>query len=115
MHFRSRKKTSQTINVPKSAIKLNLKNKRLSIYKTYLGNIRIKKQRIPEITQDCTLSKIYGKFYLNIPYQSHIINNKPMYNACALDPGARTMHVLYSPEEVIKFQQNNKLTKRTAF
>ena len=120
MSFRSKKNISQTITIPKSAInfrvkkrKKNMKTKnRISIYVKTLGYIKTN-ERFPKTCEyDMKINRYNNSYYLCLPYTKPIDRSVPKYKSCALDPGARTMHVLYSEHEVLKLQQNTILTKK---
>ena len=69
---------------------------RIGIYSSILGYINIKKQSVPKTCNyDMKLNKYNNDFYLCVTYNKPIDRSVPKYKSCALDPGARTMHVLY--------------------
>ena len=120
INFRSKKNVSQSITIQKSSIKFSLKKhkkkntkNRIGIYASILGYINIKKQTVPKTCNyDMKLNKYNNDFYLCVTYNKPIDRSIPKYKSCALDPGARTMHVLYSEHEVLKFQQDNNIIKK---
>lgn len=48
----------------------------------------------------------FRDWYLVVPCKSTSKPVVPSKSVCALDPGVRTFQTLYSPTEIIKFQQN---------
>lgn len=109
------KKSFPSVEVPKTALKF--KDGKLQMYPTYgLGDIQIskrqKKKDLVDITMDCRLQYKNGDWYLVVPCKSTSKPVVPSKSVCALDPGVRTFQTLYSPTEIIKFQQNRELTKK---
>ena len=109
------KKKNYPITIPKKAIQFNDDND-LVVYSTYIDEISIsrrqKKKDLVKIDKECKIQTKDNKWYLLIPYQPQpkiVVPNRPV---CALDPGARSFQVLYSPEGVIKFQHNRELLDR---
>ena len=119
MSFRTRKSISQTISVPKSAVNFRVTKRkktkktknRISIYVKKLGYIKTK-GRFPKTCEyDLKINRYNNTYFLCLPYAKPIDRSIPPYKSCALDPGARTMHVLYSEHEVLKLQQSTELMK----
>jgi putative transposase len=111
------KKSNPSIDIVKTAIKITDSGK-LRLYPTYdLGEIKISKRQFKRdrvvIQADCRLQFKNGIWYLIVPVKTAPKPTKePIHSVCALDPGVRTFQTLYSPEGVIKFQQNRELTQR---
>lgn len=124
MKYKKKHNVSQTITIPKSAFNFRIKRKRskkirikktknrIGIYIKKLGVVKCK-FKFPKLCgYDLKINKYNGKYYLCLPYSQKLDRIIPKYESCALDPGARTMHVLYSQHEVLKVQQNNVLMER---
>lgn len=119
MNYRSKKNISQTITIPKSAFNFRLKKKkskriknRIGIYVKKLGHIKTNGKFPKKCDYDMKINRYNGNYYLCLPYSKRIDKSIPKYESCSLDPGARTMHVLYSEHEVLKIQQDNELIKK---
>ena len=116
--FRSKKNISQTITIPKSGLKFRLKKtkgkktkNRIGIYVKTLGFVKTKGKFPKQCFYDTKINRYNNQYYLCLSYSKPIDRSIPKYSSCALDPGARTMHVLYSEHEVLKLQQNTNIMK----
>lgn len=111
-----RKKELSSVEVPDSA--LEYKDGKLKIYKTYgLGNIKVSKReckRKPIVIEHyCRLQFYRNQWFLCVPYTKRSKERSvPTKKCCALDPGVRTFQTVYSPEEVVKVQQNQELINK---
>ena len=102
-----KKKDSQSIAIPKESIRSIKENEGMMIYPTYLKNIiKINTSRLKSVDYDCrlTLDKL-GRMYLCVPMSVNVHENQVDKNSwCALDPGVRTFHTLYSPSEGVAYK-----------
>jgi putative transposase len=111
--FRKKHK-SQSIVIPKTAIP-RISNRKISIYPRKLSDIRISKDKCMnniELKYDCRLQFEYNQWYLCIPI---CINKKQntKYNAsCALDPGERKIHTIYSEQAIYKIPLRKEILKK---
>ena len=114
MSFKSKKQT-QSIEIPKSAIKRM--DDGFSIYPTYLKEVvRIGKRQLKNnlknviIERDCRLTYNGIEWYVIIPYNKQIsVNASKEKKIVALDPGIRTFQTGFSEDEVfeISSRQSN--------
>lgn len=108
-----RKKDTPSIEIPKTAIKLQDGN--LFIYSSYMCD-KIKtgnKQLVDlEITHDCRLQVKNNQWFLVVPIttKAQIKNDRSSY--CSLDPGIRTFQTVYSEEMVLQIKINKELIKK---
>ncbi|NER30050.1 MAG: helix-turn-helix domain-containing protein [Symploca sp. SIO1C4] len=87
--FRSRRDTTQSIFVPKTAIKAS------GIYHTKLGKCRFK-EALPEIFSDGRLRLAYDEYYLIISEKVQPSVTENQGRMVALDPGVRTFMTFFS-------------------
>lgn len=115
--FRSKRNGFQSIEVPKTAIKID-ENDNIDIYKSYgLDKIKkCKRDSLPEINFDCRLQlNQHRQWFLIIPYEQQKYEkpeNKNKRPKCSLDPGIRKFQTLYSPNKVEKYTTNYDLLRR---
>jgi putative transposase len=88
--FRSRKETTQSIYIPKSAIKQD------AIYPRGLGKMKMRGNDIPKDPLDSRLVLSNGEFYLQVPYKQTISYSENQGRIVALDPGIRTFQTFFS-------------------
>jgi putative transposase len=88
--FRSRKETTQSIYIPKSAIKQD------AIYPRGLGKMKMRGNNIPKDPLDSRLVLSNGEFYLQLPYKQTISYSENQGRIVALDPGIRTFQTFFS-------------------
>jgi len=122
LNFCSRKKTSQPsleIGQSDEGGAISIVDGRLSIFPRFktksgkrLGTIKLSKRQLRRDKQrlvfkhTCRLKLYNGAWYLMVPATVREKKIQPTKSMCALDPGVRTFQTLYSPEGVVKFQQN---------
>ena len=108
------KKKEASISLPSSSIKLN--SNKLTIYSSYgLGQIRVSKDRSLSslsINHDCRLGKKNGDWYLYVPVKIKPQKRKSKFGTCALDPGVRKFHTIYSEEMVSKIPIRKEIIKK---
>lgn len=106
------KKDSPSIEIPKSAVKIN--NNKIYLYSSYMSSgIKCSSQKLPALEYDLRLQCKYDRWYLIVPYTKKFETTKhSRYSSCALDPGVRTFQTVYSEQQVLKFQQDSKLIKK---
>ena len=107
-----KKKNTPSIEIPKSAIKLD---NGLSIYKTYLPEkIKIsKRDKINySIEYDCRLQYKHNKWYLIIPVKTSVkkVDNRKSW--CSMDPGVRTFQTVYSEESITQIKIRKESIKK---
>ena len=81
--FKSKKKPSDSIFIPKTAIKSR------GVYHTMLGNLKMS-ESIPDNICDSRLVKKNDKYYLCVSYNAPKQKRKSSGSVVALDPGVRT-------------------------
>jgi len=111
--FRSKKSGAQSIEIPKTSVKLIDRN--FEIFKTYgLGPIKCcKRDNIPNIKYDMRLQLDKdNKWYINIPFEYSSNKRIKTDQSCSLDPGIRKFQVVYSQKEVIKVTTNYDLLRK---
>jgi transposase len=126
-----KKQNNQSIVIPKSAIGI-LPNGRMQLFPTFLKKtIKLsrdfkknkkhmtltekqnrKKIKLLQVSQDCRLLQEDSGWFICIPIVKHVVDNKPKYEDCALDPGSRKFQVLYSPQETVFFVRDKLLLKK---
>ena len=109
------KKDIQSIEVPKSAIKLD---NGVFIYKNYIPEkIKIgKREKINlKIECDCRLKIENGKWFLCIPIKvkaSNVENREDKKDFCAIDPGSRSFQTIYSEDMVLQIKINKEQVQK---
>jgi putative transposase len=89
--FRSRRKSKQSIYIPKDAIK------KTGIYPRYLGKMKLS-ELIPDNIMDSRLTLENGRYFLIIPVEEKTTSCDNQTRVVALDPGVRTFQTFYNPE-----------------
>ena len=123
------KKSFPSIVLPKTSLKIL--NGKFYIYKTKFikDEIKVSKdktfQNLVEFNYDCRLKYKFGNWYLIVPMKVELppkgasrlrrvnvqgTNKKD--GICALDPGGRTFHTVFSETKVFKIQQDKKILNR---
>lgn len=112
MNYRCKKDT-QTIVILKTAISKK-NNKKISIYSTKLGAIRTSKDKVIKnikFDYDCRLQYKNGIYTINIPI--NLLGRKSNGSgSCALDPGERKLHTIYSDKSIYKIPFNREEIKK---
>ncbi len=106
--FRRKKTDSASIGIPSSAIKNN-KNGTISIYPTFMDPIRVandKRIRTQDISRDCRVVTKHGNWYLCMPISVKVHTGEKGLKMCALDPGIRKFHTVFSESELIEIRYN---------
>ena len=88
--FRSRKASTQSCFIPKTAIKPT------GIYPTLSGKGLRYRESLPEIILDSRLVKQYGEWFLSVPHKVTTSVAENQGRIVALDPGVRTFQTFYS-------------------
>ena len=107
----SSKKDVQSIEIPKTAIKIE---NGIFIYKNYIPEkIKIgKKEKLNlSIECDCRLKIENGKWFLCIPIKVKASNEKNREikkDFCAIDPGVRSFQTIYSEDMVLQIKVNKE-------
>ena len=104
-----RKKTYPSVEIPRSAIKLE--NGFCMIYPKYkLGKIKMsKRDKQVALEYDCRLAFQNDEWYLVVPFKKLVSTKKPENGIMSLDPGVRTFQTGYSEKEATKIQHNREL------
>jgi putative transposase len=111
MRYR-KKKTYQSIVIPKSTI--SIKDKKVFLYKTYIGDgFKVSKDcNVTQFEYDCRIQYKYDEWYLLIPTKVSIRDEEEKKeNVASLDPGVRTFQTIYSENHSIKIQHNPELLR----
>ena len=116
MNFSS-KKDSPSIEIPKTALKMD--NNGIFMYKTYIPDrIKISKKQSRlklNIDYDCRLQFKHNKWFLIVPIKVKIkqkIINKERKEYCSLDPGIRAFQTIYSEDMVLQIKIKNEIIKK---
>ncbi len=114
MRFRSRKRDSSTLTIPKSAIKIT--NGKLYIFPRYLGdNIKFSKDKQTknlEIKHDSRIQYQNGKWFLLVPVDVKTESVSGREEACSSDPGFRNFQVIYGEKVVTKITPSKETVKK---
>ena len=100
VRFKSRKRRTDSIYIPKSAISSK------GVYHTMLGQLK-SSEALPEVIRDGRLKHEYGKWFLVIPVPIATTISENQRDVVALDPGVRTFQTWYSPEGYGKVGQSD--------
>ena len=103
LKFRSRKNPTQSIFIPKSAVKDK------GIYVRLMKQMRMA-EHLPEDIKDCRLIKENNQWFLKVPYTTKISFTESQGKTIALDQGLRTFLTGFSEDEV--FQIGDKCLSR---
>lgn len=111
LSHKTKKETSYSIPVPKTAIKIL--DKQVKIYGRYIRDgIKIKEKKDFDLEHDCKLEwRLPNRFYLIIPYKRKFEEIEKEKDIVALDPGIRKFMTSYSQEEVCQFHIRDKIEK----
>jgi putative transposase len=115
MKFASKKEV-QSIEIPKTAIKLNKKG--IFMYKNYIPNkIKVgKREKLNiKIECDCRLKVENDKWFLCIPIKVKASKTEDRYTKkefCSIDPGTRSFQTVYSEDMVLQVKVNKELIKK---
>lgn len=107
-----KKKSCPSIEIPKSAIKLE---NGLSIFKTYIADtIKVsKRDKINyTINYDCRLQCKNNKWFLIIPIKSEVKTIENRNEWCSMDPGVRTFQTVYSEESITQIKIRKEVVKK---
>ncbi len=108
----ARKREAPSIEIPKSAIKLD---NGLFIYTRYMPKkIKIAKHEKINFTidYDCRLQVKNNKWFLVVPINVKATTYSGRSEFCSLDPGVRTFQTVYSEESVLQIKINKQLVKK---
>ena len=117
-HFRmgfASKKDSPSIEIPKTALKMD---KGIFMYKTYMPyKIRIGRRQSKiklDIDYDCRLQIKNNKWFLMVPVKvkAQIINSNNRKEYCSLDPGIRSFQTVYSEDMVLQIKVKKEMIKK---
>jgi len=106
------RKDTPSIELPKSAIKLN---NGLFIYKSYISDsIRVgKREKLNfNIDYDCRLQLKNNQWFLLVPIKTQVTKEENRASYCSLDPGVRTFQTVYSEEMVMQIKIRKELIKK---
>jgi putative transposase len=121
MKYKSKKQNTQSITIPKSAIKF--KDQKAYIYPTILkDSIKIGRRTLKKhkkkfkkfknldfnIEHDCKLCFNGFEYYLLIPIDKKVQTKKDENKILAFDPGEKTFQTAFSENEIIESNINQK-------
>ena len=111
--FRSKRKEAG-MKIPNTALKLNEKKTRLTVYSKYnMGSIKISKDKclkeIESIDNQCIIKVKNNKWFICIPLKQIRSDHKPGRNWCSLDPGVINFQTIYSEEMMLKIAVRKEL------
>lgn len=89
--FRSKKQSTKSLYIPKTAVNDN------GVYVRVLGKITFA-EALPDNPLDSRLVYEYGNWYLNVPYKSKITLSENQGRMVALDPGVRSFMTFFSED-----------------
>lgn len=114
MNYRTRKKET-SIEIPNSAIKLDKKHRKITLYSRYLSAIKLSNDKCLgtlEINHACRLKLEGRKWFLMIPVKVVVSEMEPKRDWCSLDPGVCNFQTMYSEESTLKVQVNKELLQK---
>ena len=109
MGFRKKTNATQSILVPKNALKNNngIIQFSPSFFKEHrnfkMGRKTIKKWRGLGITNDCRLLRQKGEYWLAIPIPTDCQEKKSIVNYCGVDPGVRTFMTTFGNNGCLEY------------
>jgi len=108
------KKSGNSFGIPKTALTIDKKSRKIIIYKRALGlSVRYSKDKkfkdLKEFGSDIRLFCKNKAWFILVPYKKKEIDLSEKNKTIALDPGVMTFQTGYSKDEVIKFQQSDKI------
>jgi transposase len=122
LNFCSKKKcNTPSLEICPDSTPIKIEDGKLLFFPNYkdrksvkFGAIKLSKRQLHrdnqrlEFNNTCRLKLHNGAWYLMVPSLLREKKIVPTKSVCALDPGVRTFQTLYSPEGIVKFQQNMK-------
>ena len=109
LQYRS-KKCYYPISIPHTAIKII--NNKIIVYSSYgLGPIKVSKDKLPKSIKHGVKIFTQGnnRWFLSVPITIKSDNRRRINNICALDPGVISFQTVYSENEIVKFNGNEKI------
>jgi len=103
MRYRSKKSLTETISIPKTAIKLSDNRKNINLFTSYLKTpIKVFKELIPDISHEIKLihDKKCNNWYVCIPIEYNV-NSDNQGNVVSIDPGVKTFQTLYDAKGLV--------------
>lgn len=115
MNYRSRKQWFESINIPKTAIKISSCKTKFKVYNTILKTeIQIKyEKQLPDIDHEVKLfhNKKNSSWYLCILID-HEVKSENQGRTVSIDPGVKTFLTLYDPRgKIVQFGNNDMKNK----
>lgn len=119
MNFKSRKAWTESIYIPKTAIKVSSCRRHLTIYSSYLKtSVSVSKENLPDVNNEVTLvhNKKNNSWYLCI-LVDHEVKTENQGRIVSVDPGVKTFLTLYDPSgKVVQFGTGDmKQTLKTLY
>lgn len=98
LRYKNNKLLKWTIGIPKASINIH-KNGDIGIYEERTTMFRIRPtEKINKIDNDCTIHFDGLHYYICVPEEVIIKDNKMSNWMCSLDPGSRKFQTIYSPD-----------------
>lgn len=119
MNFKSRKSWTESIYIPKTAIKVSSCRSQLNIYSRFLKtSVSVSKEKLPDVNNEVTLlhNKKNNSWYLCI-LVDHEVKTENQGRIVSVDPGVKTFLTLYDPSgKVVQFGTGDmKQTLKTLY
>ena len=115
-HFKmgfSSKRDSPSIEIPKSALKID---NGIFMYKSYINDkIKISKRdqkKKLDIEYDCRLQFKHNKWFLLVPVKTKVQIQGKRKEYCSLDPGIRTFQTVYSEDMIVQIKVKKEIIKQ---
>ena len=115
-HFKmgfSSKRDSPSIEIPKSALKMD---NGIFMYKKYITDkIKIGKRdqkKKLDIEYDCRLQFKHNKWFLLVPVKTKVQIQGKRKEYCSLDPGIRTFQTVYSEDMIVQIKVKKEMIKQ---